>query len=95
MLPECRQLEYLYPVPKFNLESSDIDDFMSELKGFHDQFGDCFQRSESREHFFQYMVGQFGELERESLSSGSPLPSRVEKFVPCNALSATPHGVEH
>jgi SRSO17 transposase len=67
MLPECRQSEYLYPVPKFNLESSDIDDFMSELKGFHDLFSDCFQRSESRGHFFQYMVGQFGELERKSI----------------------------
>jgi len=75
MLPECRQSEYLYPVPKFNLESSDIDDFMSELKGFHDQFGDCFQRSESREHFFQYMVGQFGELERKSIE---PIALAVE-----------------
>lgn len=67
MLPECRQSEYLYPVPKFNLETSDIDDFLSELKGYHDQFEDCFQRSESRHHFFRYMVGQFGELERKSI----------------------------
>ena len=67
MLPECRQAEYSYPVPKFNLESTDIDDFMSELRGFHDQFEDCFQRSESRDHFFRYMLGQFGELERKSI----------------------------
>jgi len=67
MLPECRQSEYLYPVPQFDLVSDDIDDFMSELKGYHDQFCDCFQRSESRKHFFRYMVGQFGPLERKSI----------------------------
>jgi SRSO17 transposase len=37
------------------------------LKGFHQQFADCFQRSESREHFLKYMIGQFSPLERKSI----------------------------
>jgi hypothetical protein len=32
---------------------------MNELKGFHEQFYDCFHRSESRDHFYKYMAGQF------------------------------------
>jgi SRSO17 transposase len=40
---------------------------MNELKGFHEQFSECFQRSESREHFFNYMAGQFSALERKSI----------------------------
>jgi SRSO17 transposase len=67
MLPISRQDEYLYSVPKFDLERGDVENFMYELKGFHEQFEDCFQRSESREHFFKYMVGQFSELERKSI----------------------------
>lgn len=67
MLPISRQDEHLYPVPKFDLERGDIKDFMNELKGFHEQFHDCFYRSESREHFFRYMSGQFSELERKSI----------------------------
>ncbi|MBW2095052.1 MAG: IS701 family transposase [Deltaproteobacteria bacterium] len=30
-------------------------------------FSDCFLRSESRQHFFNYMVGQFSDLERKSI----------------------------
>ena len=51
MLPTIRCDEYLYQVPKFDLEKSDIKDFSNELRGFHEQFADCFNRSESREHF--------------------------------------------
>lgn len=40
---------------------------MNELSGFHEQFADCFHRSESREHFFNYMAGQFSALERKSI----------------------------
>jgi SRSO17 transposase len=54
-------------VPKFDLGKDDVKDFSNELKGFHEQFYDCFQRSESREHFFNYMAGQFSELERKSI----------------------------
>ena len=63
MLPVTRSDEYLYPVPKFDLSKNEIVDFMNELKGFHEQFSDCFIRSESRQHFFNYMVGQFSDLE--------------------------------
>lgn len=67
MLPVIRSDEYLYPVPKFDLGKGDVKDFMNELRGFHEQFADCFQRSESREHFFNYMAGQFSDLERKSI----------------------------
>lgn len=67
MLPAIRYDEHLYSVPKFDLGKGDIKDFMNELKGFHEQFADCFQRSESREHFFNYMAGQFSPLERKSI----------------------------
>ena len=67
MLPIQRQSEYLYPVPKFDLNKADIKEFANELRGFHEEFYDCFQRSESREHFFKYMAGQFSDLERKSI----------------------------
>jgi SRSO17 transposase len=75
MLPAIRSDEHLYSVPKFELDSGDINDFMNELKGFHEQFHDCFQRSESREHFFNYMAGQFSPLERKSIE---PIALSVE-----------------
>jgi SRSO17 transposase len=67
MLPSIRCDEDLYSVPKFNLVRGNVEDFIIELKGFHELFADCFQRSESREHFLQYMVGQFSPLERKSI----------------------------
>ncbi len=67
MLPDIRQTDFQYSVPQFNLGQSEIDDFINELKGFHEQFADCFQRSESRDHFYRYMAGQFSELERKSI----------------------------
>lgn len=67
MLPNLRKDEYLYQVPKFDIEKKDIKNFIKELKGFHEQFSDCFYRSESRDHFYKYMVGQFSELERKSI----------------------------
>jgi SRSO17 transposase len=67
MLPVTRSNDHLYSVPKFDLCKGDIKDFMNELNGFHEQFADCFQRSESREHFFKYMAGQFSPIERKSI----------------------------
>ena len=67
MLPISRQDEYLYSVPKFDLKNNDINDLMNELKGFHEQFCDCFYRRESRNHFYKYMSGQFSDLERKSI----------------------------
>ena len=75
MLPVTRCDEYLYPVPKFDLEKGDIKEFSNELRGFHDQFADCFQRSESRDHFFNYMSGQFSPLERKSIE---PIAMAIE-----------------
>jgi len=67
MLSAIRCNDHLYSVPKFDLGKGDIKDFTNELSGFHEQFADCFQRSESREHFFKYMAGQFSPLERKSI----------------------------
>lgn len=67
MLPEIRQTDYLYKVPQFELDRNDVVDFAQELKGFHENFADCFQRSESRENFYRYMSGQFSQLERKSI----------------------------
>jgi SRSO17 transposase len=75
MLPDIRQTDYLYPVPKFDLNSNDVDDFTNELKGFHEQFNDCFLRSESRDNFLRYMVGQFSQIERKSIE---PIAIAVE-----------------
>jgi len=67
MLPEIRQTDYLYKVPKFELDRNDVSDFALELKGFHENFADCFQRSESRDNFYRYMTGQFSQLERKAI----------------------------
>ena len=67
MLPNIRQNEYLYPIPKFDLCPQDIEAFSHELSCFHAEFHDYFMRSESREHFLKYMSGQFSELERKSI----------------------------
>ena len=75
MLPITRGNEYLYPVPKCDLGKADVKSFINELKGFHEQFHDCFQRSESREHFFKYMAGQLSPLERKSIE---PIALAVE-----------------
>lgn len=75
MLPEIRQSDYLYPVPKFDMDRSDVKDFAMELQGFHENFADCFQRSESRDNFYRYMAGQFTQLERKSIE---PIAFAVE-----------------
>jgi len=66
MLPECRQDES-FAIPKLEIDASDLKDLEQELLGFHENFADCFQRSESRDHFFRYMTGQFAELQRKSI----------------------------
>lgn len=69
MLPQIRNDEHLFSVPKFDVNKEDIEEFENELRAFHDNFTDCFARSESREHFYKYMVGQFSPLERKSIES--------------------------
>ncbi len=75
MLPQNQIEEGIFTIPKFNIEKQDVESFMEKLKGFHNEFEDCFNRSEPREHFFQYMVGQFSELERKSIE---PIALNVE-----------------
>lgn len=75
MLPECRMGSDVYSIPKYALEARDVDGFMEELKGFHQEFSDCFSRQEPRENFFRYMVGQFSQLERKSIE---PIALQVE-----------------
>jgi len=48
---------------------------MEELWEFQSAFHDCFARSEPRAHFFDYMVGQFSQLERKSIE---PMALEVE-----------------
>ncbi len=67
MLAAIRTEGDLYSVPKFCLEKEDVEGFVEELRGFHNEFRDCFSRSEPRENFFQYMAGQFSPLERKSI----------------------------
>jgi hypothetical protein len=86
MLPEIRQSDYLYSVPKFELDRNDIFDLACELKGFHENFTDCFLRSESRENFYRYMSGQFNQLERKSIE---PIAFSIEggpRLEQCSAL---------
>lgn len=67
MLPATRCEGDLYAVPKFALDRGEVEGFMDELHGFHEEFRDCFMRSEPRENFLLYMAGQFGALERKSI----------------------------
>jgi SRSO17 transposase len=86
MLSEHRIYERHYPIPKYDIREHDIDDFINELNGFHKIFHDCFQRSESRNHFYRYMTGQFSKLERKSIEpialniKGSKVRS-MQRFV--------------
>ena len=75
MLPESRTEGDLFSIPQFSVEKKDVKKFINELKGFHEQFSDCFSRSEPRDNFFKYMVGQFSELERKSIE---PIALNVE-----------------
>ena len=67
MLPAHRTEGEGFSLPQFDLTPCDVDGFLDELQAFHDQFRGCFSRSEPREHFFNYMVGQCSALERKSI----------------------------
>ena len=76
MLPQQPQKEHgVFEVPKFDVKQNEVADLFDELEGFHEAFYDCFHRSESRRHFFLYMAGQFGPLERKSIE---PIAISVE-----------------
>ena len=75
MLPKCRTEGDLYSIPKFEMAAQDVEDFTGELRAFHHHFEDCFSRSEPRENFFRYMMGQFSALERKSIE---PMALHIE-----------------
>jgi SRSO17 transposase len=75
MLPACRTEHEGFTIPQLGVDHSDVEGFLHELQGFHDAFRACFARSEPREQFFRYMVGQFSALERKSIE---PIALRVE-----------------
>ena len=75
MLPKCRTEGEPYSVPKFDVVARDVEDFSEELRAFHNNYEDCFSRSEPRENFFRYMTGQFSELERKSIE---PMALHIE-----------------
>lgn len=75
MLPKCRTEGDPYSVPKFEVMAKDVEDFTGELRAFHQNFADCFSRSEPRENFFKYMTGQFSTLERKSIE---PMALHIE-----------------
>jgi len=56
MLPECRLNEYLYEIPPFAIEKNNVWDFADELRKFHEEYADCFARSETRGHFLNYSL---------------------------------------
>ena len=67
MLPEIRTSGDIYSIPKFDLDKGDVEGFLDVLKGFHEEFRDCFSREESRTNFFHYSIGQFSEIRRKSI----------------------------
>ena len=75
MLPKCRTEGDPYCIPKFDVVAQDVKDFTDELRAFHENFADCFSRSEPRENFFKYMTGQLSQLERKSIE---PMALHIE-----------------
>ena len=67
MLPDSRSHDAIFSIPKFSVEKKEVEAFVEELKGFHEEFKDCFSRSESRDNFFQYTAGQLSSLEKKSI----------------------------
>src|SRR5262245_39033916 len=67
MLPQCRTPDDVYTLPQFDVSAHEVEGFLDELRAFHAAFRPCFKRSEPRNHFFRYMVGQFSTLERKSI----------------------------
>jgi SRSO17 transposase len=75
MLPMGRTLEDIYTLPPFDLSASEVEGFFDELQALHAAFRECLKRSEPREHFLRYMMGQFSGLERKSME---PIALQVE-----------------
>src|SRR5215469_17727808 len=67
MLPACRTASEGFAIPTFALTPPDVEGLLEELWEFQSTFHDCFPRSETRAHFFDYMVGQLSPLARKSI----------------------------
>lgn len=67
MLPACRTASEGFAIPTFDLTPPDVAGLLEELWEFQANFHDCFPRSETRTHFFDYMVGQLSPLARKSI----------------------------
>jgi hypothetical protein len=48
MSPACRTEGHPSSIPTFGNEKRDVQDFIEELAGFHNEFKECFCRSEPR-----------------------------------------------
>jgi SRSO17 transposase len=75
MLPRCRTAGEPFVIPPFDVQVRDVEGFMDELQAFQSVFHDCFARSETRAHFWDYMVGQYSPLARKSIE---PIALAVE-----------------
>ena len=64
-----------FTLPPFDVQVRDVEGFMDELQAFQSVFHDCFARSETRAHFWDYMVGQYSPLARKSIE---PIALAVE-----------------
>ncbi len=53
MLPQRQINGDIFAIPKFDLVKKDVENFMEKLRGLHQDFHDCFQRSEPRNNFFR------------------------------------------
>ena len=67
MLPACRTASEGFAIPTFDLTPPDVEGLLEELWECQSNFHDCFPRSETRAHFFDYMVGQLSPRERKSI----------------------------
>ena len=84
MLPTCRTPGEGFAIPTFDVVRSDVEGFMEELWEFQSAFHDCFARSESRAHFFDYMVGRLSRW---------PSTLRGVRSGGCSALSVMSAGM--
>lgn len=75
MLPECRTADSPFAIPTFDVTPRDVEGLLDELWDFQAVFHDCFARSESRAHFFDYMAGQLSPLARKSIE---PMALRLQ-----------------
>jgi SRSO17 transposase len=66
-LPACRTAGAGCAIPTFALAPGDVAGCVDALQEFQDLFHDCLPRSETRAHFFDYMVGQLRPLARQSI----------------------------